>query len=128
MQNAGKSFNSGIEMVYSYELAKWFSFNINANPYHNQIDAFTIVNLYPSKNTFTVNKQEMYSGNIKLNTLFKFPKNFTIQVTGIYLAPDLIPQGTIEQRFSLTVGLKKENQKGKGELFFTHAIELPNLH
>jgi len=117
MQNADRSYNSGIEMVFSHELPKWFSFNINANAYHNQIDAFTIVNLYPSINTFKVDKQEMYSGNIKLNSIFKFPKNFTIQVTGIYLAPDLIPQGTIDQRFSLDIGLKKTIQKGKGELF-----------
>ncbi|MBP9187333.1 MAG: outer membrane beta-barrel protein [Bacteroidia bacterium] len=34
----------------------------------------------------------------------------------IYLAPDIIPQGEISQRFSLNVGVKKSIQKGKGEL------------
>ena len=46
------------------------------------------------------------------------PKNFDFQVTAVYLAPDIIPQGKIGQRFSLDLGLKKSIQKGKGELFF----------
>ena len=33
------------------------------------------------------------------------------------MAPDIIPQGKIAQRFSVDVGLKKSIQKGKGELF-----------
>ena len=45
-------------------------------------------------------------------------KNFELQVTAVYLAPDIIPQGKIAQRFSLNLGLKKSLQKGKGELFF----------
>ena len=40
-----------------------------------------------------------------------------MQVTAVYLAPDIIPQGKIGQRFSLDLGLKKSIQKGKGELF-----------
>ncbi|RZK54842.1 MAG: hypothetical protein EOO91_15185, partial [Pedobacter sp.] len=31
--------------------------------------------------------------------------------------PDLIPQGKIGSRFSVDMGLKKQIQKGKGELF-----------
>ncbi len=125
MQNAGRSYNSGIELVYSHEVVKWFSFNINANAYHNQIDAFSVTNLYPKENLFNADKQEIYSGNIKINGLFKFQKNFTLQVTSIYLAPDLIPQGTIDQRYSLDIGIKKTIQKGKGELF-VNATDLLN--
>ncbi len=33
-----------------------------------------------------------------------------------YLAPDLIPQGRIQQRFSCDVGLKKSLSNGKHEL------------
>lgn len=125
MQNARKSYSSGIETMYSQEIAKWFSFNINTNVFYNQIDAFSVTNLYPTKNSIIVNKQEIYSGNIKLSGLFKFPNNFNLQLTSIYLAPDLIPQGTIEQRFSLDLGIKKTIQKGKGELF-VNATDLLN--
>ena len=117
-QNAGKSNNTGLEVVLNQEVAKWYSFNINANAYYNQIDAFTVENLYPVPHIFSADKQSLFSGNVKLNNIFHLPKNFDFQVTAVYLAPDIIPQGKIGQRFSLDLGLKKSIQKGKGELFF----------
>jgi hypothetical protein len=47
------------------------------------------------------------------------------QLTAIYLAPDLIPQGKIYSRLSIDIGIKKVIQKGKGELFF-NATDLLN--
>lgn len=124
-QNAKRSYNTGIEIVLSEDVAKWFSFNINLNGYHNRNDAFTVENKYPVANTFTVAKQEIFSGNAKLNTIFHLPKNFDIQATFIYLAPDIIVQGKIGQRFSLDLGIKTTIQKGKGELFL-NATDLAN--
>jgi len=116
-QNAGRSYNTGLEIVLTQEVAKWYSFNLNLNGYHNQINTFSVENEYPVPNTFTAKKQEIISGNIKLNNTFHLPKNFDAQLTAIYLAPDIIPQGKIAQRFSLDLGIKKRLQKGKGELF-----------
>ncbi len=116
-QNAGRSYNTGLEVVLSQELVKWYSFNLNLNGYHNQINAFSVENKYPTTNTFTAEKQEIISGNIKLNNTIRLPKNFDAQLTAIYLAPDIIPQGKVAQRFSLDFGIKKKLQKGKGELF-----------
>jgi len=124
-QNAGKSHNTGLEIVLNQEVAKWYSFNINANAYYNQVNAFTVENLYPVPHTFSADKQTIFSGNVKLNNNFHLPKNFELQITAVYLAPDIIPQGKIGQRFSLDLGLKKSIQKGKGELFF-NANDLAN--
>lgn len=124
-QNAGKSSNTGVEIVVSQELSDKINMNLNLNGYYNQIDAFTVLNQYPIENTFTADQQEIYSGNIKLNTNFNFAKNTEAQVTAIYLAPDIIPQGTIDSRFSLDVGVKKSIQNGKGELF-VNATDLLN--
>jgi outer membrane receptor protein involved in Fe transport len=115
-QNAGRSYNTGLEIVFTQEVAKWYSFNFNLNGYHNQINAFSVENKYPIPNTFMADKQEVFSGNIKLNNTFHLPKNVDAQLTAIYLAPDIIPQGKIDQRFSLDLGIKKSLQKGKGEL------------
>ncbi len=60
-----------------------------------------------------------------MNNIFHLPKNFDAQLTAIFLAPDLIPQGKIGTRFSLDIGLKKTIQKGKGELFL-NATDLAN--
>ncbi|MDP4731357.1 MAG: TonB-dependent receptor family protein [Flavobacteriales bacterium] len=116
-QNAGRSYNTGLEITLTQEVAKWYSFNLNLNGYHNKIDAFSVENIYPVPNTFSSNKQEIISGNIKLNSTFHLPKNVDAQLTAIYLAPDIIPQGKIAHRFSLDLGIKKSLQNGKGELF-----------
>jgi len=124
-QNADRSYNTGIEMVLSQEVAKWFSLNLNVNAYHNQIDSFTVENKYPEPGIFTAPKQEINSWNIKLNNAFRFSKGFEAQLTAIYLAPDIIPQGKIDARFTLDVGIKKLIQKNKGELFI-NATDLLN--
>lgn len=124
-QNAGKSYNAGLELMLSQKFGKWSVFNLNLNGYRNQIDAFTVTNLYPERNTFTTTSQEQFSGNIKLNGLFHLPKKIDAQLTAIYLAPDIIPQGKIDSRFSIDLGLKKSIQHGKGEVFL-NATDIAN--
>jgi outer membrane receptor protein involved in Fe transport len=124
-QNVNKSYNTGIEIILAEEFSKLYSFNISMNAYRNQIDAFTVENKYPVAHLFSADKQEIFSGNIKLNNTFHFPKNIDAQLTVIYFAPDIIPQGKIKSRFSLDLGLKKPVKNGKGELFF-NATDLLN--
>ena len=124
-QNVNKSYNSGIEMVVAQEISTLYSFNINLNAYRNQIDAFIVENKYPIPHTFSADKQKIFSGNIKLNNTFHFTKSIDAQLTAIYLAPDIIPQGKIKSRFSLDIGIKKSIQKGQGELYF-NATDLLN--
>lgn len=116
-QNAGKSFNTGVEMVINKEISPVWSANLNLNGYHNTIDAFSVVNKYPVENTFSANKQTVYSGNIKLNLSASLPQDLDLQMTSIYLAPDIIPQGAIKSRFSIDFGIKKSIQSKRGELF-----------
>lgn len=125
MQNAGKSYNTGLELMWSQEMSKWFSFNLNLNGYRNQINAFSVINQYPSLNTFNAPTEQLLSGNVKWNGLFRLPKQIDLQITTVYLAPDLIPQGKIGQRFSLDMGIKKSMQNGKRE-FYLNATDLLN--
>ena len=124
-QNAGRSYNTGLEMLLSYNIGKKVLLSLNATGYRNEIEAFTVVNKYPQQNTFTAAKQEMFSGNVKLNGLFHLPYKTDAQLTAIYLAPDIIPQGKIYSRFSIDMGVKKAVQKGKGELFL-NATDIAN--
>jgi outer membrane receptor protein involved in Fe transport len=125
MQNAGKSNNTGIECLFSSDISRFFNFNINVNAYQHTIDAFTIENKYPVPRIFHADKSQMFSGSAKFNGFFNFNKQYAFQLTGVYLAPDLIPQGKIGARFSLDIGLKKDIQKGKGQLFL-NASDLLN--
>lgn len=124
-QNAGKSFNTGIEMVINKEISEVWSANLNLNGYYNKIDAFSVVNKYPIENTFSAEEQTLYSGNIKLNISASLPKDVDLQITSIYLAPDIIPQGEIKSRFSIDFGIKKSIQNNRGELFL-NATDLFN--
>lgn len=124
-QNVNKSYNSGLEIIYAQEISKKFKFSLNINGYKNQIDAFSVENKYPSTHLFSADKQEIFSGNIKLNNSFHFTKNIDAQLMAIYFAPDIIPQGKINSRFSLDVGIKKLIHKNKGELYF-NATDLLN--
>jgi outer membrane receptor protein involved in Fe transport len=124
-QNAGRSQNTGVELIFARSFGKQVEINLNTNVYYSHIDRFIVENEYPVQNSFTAGAQEIISGSAKLNALVHLPKNTDVQITAIYLAPDIIPQGTIDARFSLDLGVKKSIQKGKGELF-VNATDLLN--
>jgi outer membrane receptor protein involved in Fe transport/5-hydroxyisourate hydrolase-like protein (transthyretin family) len=123
--NAGNSFNTGLEIVVDKKLSDVWSANLNMNGYYNKIDAFSVLNKYPVESTLSIPEQTAYSGNIKLNVLANLPKQIEAQLTSIYLAPDIIPQGKIKSRFSIDLGIKKPIQNNKGELFL-NATDLFN--
>ncbi|UWX61787.1 TonB dependent receptor [Chryseobacterium oranimense] len=124
-QNAGKSYNSGLEMIWNQKVSKVYSFNINGNIYRNQINAFSVENLYPQPTVFSAGRETAISGNVKLNNIFKLSKDLNAQLTAVYLAPDIIPQGRVGSRFSMDLGIKKSIQNGKGEIFL-NATDLLN--
>jgi hypothetical protein len=124
-QNAGDSRTSGVEVIISRNIEKWATLNLNLNGYKNVIEAFTVVNQYPTESIFSAEQQEMFSGNIKLNGFFHLPKQTDIQVSVVYFAPDVVPQGKTYSRFSVDVGIKRTIQKGNGEIFL-NATDVAN--
>jgi hypothetical protein len=124
-QNAGKSYSTGIELLFSQNASKWGTFSINLNGYKNIIDSFTVINKYPEENIYHGDRQDIISGTIKFNAVFHLPKQVDAQLAAIYQAPDLVPQGKTFSRFSIDLGLKKPIQRGKGELFL-NATDIAN--
>jgi outer membrane receptor protein involved in Fe transport len=116
-QNAGRSFNWGAELLLQQEHAPWFSFNLSTTVYQNKINAFTVANQYPVPTIYSMPEQSIVSGNAKFNGQFKLARKTDIQLSMAYLAPDIIPQGKTGSRFSTDLGIKKQIQNGKGELF-----------
>lgn len=119
-QNAGKSYNSGGELVWQQDLASWFSLNVNANLYHNSIHAFSVETLYPVRSVFAAQKQQLTSGSAKVNALLKGKKT-ELQIAVIYQAPDIVPQGRTGYRFSVDAGAKRQLRKGE---LFVNATDL----
>lgn len=117
-QNAGKSYNTGMEMVLNHKFSPVYTLNLNGNLYKNQIDAFSVINLYPQSTVYTSNTEKIISGSLKMNNNFNFNKSFSSQLSATYNAPDIIPQGKMLANFKIDMGFKKTIQNGKGELLF----------
>jgi hypothetical protein len=124
-QNAGDSHSTGFEIIASRNFDKWATVSLNLNGYHNTIEAFSVVNKYPSENTFSAIAQDIYSGSIKLNGLFHLTHQTDVQLSTVYLAPDVVPQGKTYSRFSIELGVRRAIQNGKGEIFL-NASDIAN--
>ena len=124
-QNAGRSWLTGSELVLQQSVSPRVSLNTNATVYRNTMGAFTVVNQYPVPVTYSAARQRLVSGNVKVNASVMLPGDWDTRVSSIYLAPDLLPQGRIEGRYSLDVGVRKTIQRGKGELV-ANATDLLN--
>jgi outer membrane receptor protein involved in Fe transport len=116
-QNAGKSVATGIETVWQQEFSKKWTSSLGVTIYRNTIRAFTVQNKYPVPTVYSASEENITSGNLKLNNTIRLPRSADLQLSVVYLAPDLLPQGKIESRFSIDFGFKKLVQQGKREWF-----------
>ena len=76
---------------------------------------------------YTAERQQLTSGNVKLNAVLKWPRDWQTQLSTVYLAPDLLPQGRIGSRYTVDLGMKKSVQRGKGEIVL-NATDLLNTN
>lgn len=126
-QNAGRSRITGTEVVWQHTVSSRLSVSTNANVYRTSIDAFSVRNRYPVPVTYRANRESLLSGNLKVNANVLLPGRVDARVSSIYLAPDLFPQGRIGARYSLDVGLRKNVQRGRGEIAL-NATDLLNTN
>lgn len=124
-QNAGRSWSTGAELVWQQVVSPHVSLTANANIYRRTFDAFSVVNLYPVPVRYTAGREQLSSGNVRLNATLALPWQWQAQVAGTYLAPDLLPQGRTGSRHGLDFGAKKTVQRGRGEIV-VNATDLLN--
>ncbi len=124
-QNGGRSRSTGAEVVWQQTISPRLSLSANANAFRRSIDAFDVVNQYPVPVSYAAARQTLTSGNGKLNAVIKLPHDWQAQVSQVYLAPDLLPQGRIGSRYSLDIGAKRSVQQGRGEIV-VNATDLLN--
>lgn len=126
-QNGGRSRSTGSEVVWQQTVSPSLTVTTNASVYRRSADAFSVVNQYPRPVPYSAPRQELTSGNVKVDLGLRMPRNWQVQVSNVYLAPDILPQGRIGSRFSLDAGLKKSVSRGKGE-FVVNATDLLNTN
>lgn len=115
-QNAGRSWVTGSEVVWQQVVSNLVTLSANGTVYRNTVGAFTVVNQYPEPVSYSAERQRLVSGNVKLNVSLRSASTWDARVTSTYLAPDLLPQGRIDSRYSLDAGLRRSVQRGRGEI------------
>ncbi len=126
-QNGGRSTSAGSEIVWQQTISSSTSLSANASVFRRTQAAFSGVNLYPVPVAYAAPRQALTSGNVKTSVASRLPHGWQTQLSGVYLAPDLLPQGRIGSRFSLDVGAKKSVQQGRGEITI-NATDLLNTN
>ncbi len=126
-QNAGRSWSTGGEVVWQQSLTPTLLLNANANIYRRTVDAFSVVNQYPVPITYTAPREQLTSGNVKVNATMTLPGSWQVQLSNVYLAPDLFPQGRLGSRYALDVGAKRLVRGGRGEIV-VNATDLLNTN
>jgi hypothetical protein len=127
-QNGGRSRSTGSEAVWQQTVSPALSLTANASVYRRTADAFSVVNQYPQPVRYSAARQALTSGNVKLDVGLKLPRDWQAQLSNVYLAPDLLPQGRIGSRFSLDAGVKKSVSGGRGELVVNATDLLNTMH
>jgi len=113
--NLGNGRNLGLEVAYQQTLSAKLRVNGSITVYENRIEAFSGTSSYPISQPFVSPVSDITTGNAKLIFLWKFPKQIEFQVSNVYYAPDIIPQGSVLERYSLDFGIKKVSANGRLE-------------
>src|SRR4030095_10184844 len=80
--NANSSYVGGLELIGRNNLTSWWNLTTNLNIYTSTINSDCVLTAPAS-----------YSWFAKINTTFKIPGNFTLQVTGDYTSKTNLPPG-----------------------------------
>lgn len=124
-QNAGRSTSTGAELVWQQSVTPTVQAGANAAVFTRTIDRFSVVNQYPEPTPFTSPRQQTTSGSLKATLAVLLPRAWQLQTAGVYLAPDLFPQGRVSSRAAVDIGLKKV--AGRGE-FIVNATDVLNTN
>lgn len=117
--NTGEANSRGMELVFGQEFFDIWELSGSVNFFQNYIQAFEGILYFPYEHTFTVHESTQNSWDFKLSSSLELPKEFQIQLTGIYFAPVNIPQGKQLSRGSLDLGIKKALWGGKAEMILS---------
>lgn len=80
--NANSSYATGVELTSQNYLAKWWDLNTNVNVYNSRVN---------SENVASASQPAMWSWFAKINSNFRLPANFSIQLSGMYQSRTNIP-------------------------------------
>jgi iron complex outermembrane receptor protein len=115
--NANSANTYGAEITVATQLTSWWDITTNLNLYQTDIQASNIA-------------QNLSNSGLswfgKLNSNTKLPAHFTLQLTGHYQGPQVIPQGKINGVGSVDLALRKDFLKNNAASITLAATDVFN--
>lgn len=108
--NTDKSQVYSINVNADIPFAKWLSTSIYSELTHTQYNSKLYTETLDSNGTFWY---------IQANNSFKFPKDWSAEVSGTYTTNVVSSQFTLGARGNFNIGIQKKIMKGKGSLKFS---------
>lgn len=100
--------NVGAEVLSTFTLFKWWEMTGSFTVYENIIGAMP---------EFGTQWQTNFSWNAKLSSFMYLPGNIEFTIDGYYIAPDIIPQGKVSERYAVDAAVSVKLLKQKLKLF-----------
>lgn len=104
-QNLNTGINYGVELIFDWQILKWWKVNLSVNLYENRIEGTALLD-NQDKNAFRA------SG--KFSSYMNLPKDWTIQLSGQYRAPFMDLQTEMWASYWVDLAVKKDvfNKRG----------------
>jgi Outer membrane receptor proteins, mostly Fe transport len=104
--NIAKSSNYGLELIIDQQIASWWKLNVNAN----------IFGSYQDGTSINANKVRSLNMNCKLNSTMTIKKDWIIQLSAQYYAPQKTIQGDMKAQIFSDLAIKHNILDKKGTL------------
>lgn len=114
-QNLASGETYGLEGTFTTRLFDFWRINLNAAAYKSKIEG-KIGDFEGVANSGESLENETFTYRAKLNTSFKLPRNFRLQLTGNFDGPEAEARETEKARYFFNAGLQKELFDGEGSI------------
>jgi outer membrane receptor protein involved in Fe transport len=105
--NVATSQNTGLELVSKNRLFKILNLTSTLNLYYSKLDSSVYANPYNALITTTIPGQSSFSWTANVLANLMFSNTLSGQITGRYASPQIIAQGTRQEKYSIDLGLRK---------------------
>ena len=99
VDNVGKDYSTGVELMLNWNPAKWWIMNLMGNAYHYQLTGEY------NNQVFDTNS---FNWNSRLNNTFVLAENTKLQVDGMYNSPSVTAQGRREGFMFTNIALRQD--------------------
>ena len=105
--NFSSSENAGAEIVIKNQIGEAISIMTSGNIFQNKINGSNVDAELQSTST---------NWNARMTVNAKLAKNTSLQISGMYMAPSVQPQGSFKGMSGVDAGIRQELWKGRGTL------------